>query len=148
MTTTFARKEDVNAGDIERRWYVVDASGQTLGRLATRIAMVLRGRHKPNFTPHVDVGDFVIVVNAGKVEVTGNKRATKTYYEYSGYPGGLYGSTFEELAERDPARIFEHAVSGMLPKKSRLAKKQLTKLKVYAGAEHPHAAQKPEPLPL
>ncbi len=146
MKTWVARKEDVNDGTIPRSWFVVDAEGQTLGRLATRIATVLRGRHKAIYTPHVDVGDFVIVVNAAKVAVTGNKRQAKKYYNYSGYPGGLREWTFEELIERDPARIIEHAVKGMLPK-NRLANRQITKLKVYGGATHPHQAQQPEPLP-
>lgn len=146
MGTWFARKEDVQDGTIERKWYVVDAEGQTLGRLATRIATVLRGRHKPVFTPHVDVGDFVIVVNASKVVLSGNKARTKNYYNYSGYPGGLKALTFEELVERDPQRVITHAVKGMLPK-NRLSNRQITKLKVYGGTDHPHAAQKPEPLP-
>jgi len=146
MSTWFARKEDVQDGTIERKWYVVDAEGQTLGRLATRIATVLRGRHKAIYTPHVDVGDFVIVVNAGKVAVTGKKRQTKKYYNYSGYPGGLRAWTFEDLIEKDPKRVLEHAVRGMLPK-NRLARQQITKLKVYAGGEHPHAAQQPDLLP-
>ena len=146
MSTWFARKEDVQDGTIERKWYVVDAEGQTLGRLATRIATVLRGRHKAIYTPHVDVGDFVIVVNAGKVAVTGKKRQNKKYYNYSGYPGGLRAWTFEDLIEKDPKRVLEHAVRGMLPK-NRLARQQITKLKVYAGSEHPHAAQQPDTLP-
>ena len=146
MKTWVARKEDVQNGTIERKWFVVDADGQTLGRLATRIAVVLRGRHKAIYTPHVDVGDFVIVVNAAKVAVTGNKRKAKKYYNYSGYPGGLRAWSFEELLERDPTRIIEHAVKGMLPK-NRLANRQITKLKVYGGAEHPHQAQQPDPLP-
>ena len=147
MTTWVARKEDVNDGTIPRDWWVVDAEGQTLGRIATKIAMVLRGRHKAIYTPHVDVGDFVVVVNAGKVEVTGNKRKDKKYYAYSGHPGGLRSWTFDELVTKDPKRVIEHAVRGMLPK-NRLARKQITKLKVYAGAEHPHTAQQPQPLAL
>ncbi len=145
MKTWVARKEDVQDGTIERKWWVVDAEGQTLGRLATQIASVLRGRHKPIYTPHVDVGDFVVVVNAKKVHVTGTKRQAKKYYNYSGYPGGLRAWSFEDLIERDPKRVIEHAVRGMLPK-NRLARKQILKLKVYGGADHPHAAQKPEPL--
>ena len=147
MTTWVARKEDVNDGTIPREWWVVDAEGQTLGKIATRIATVLRGRHKAIYTPHVDVGDFVVVVNAGKVNVTGKKRTDKKYYNYSGYPGGLRAWTFDELIVKDPKRVIEHAVRGMLPK-NRLARKQITKLKVYAGAEHPHAAQQPQPLAL
>ena len=146
MTTWFARKEDVEEGTIERRWFVVDAEGQTLGRLATRIAMVLRGRHKPQYTPHVDTGDFVIVVNASKVQVTGNKRLAKNYYNYSGYPSGLREVSFDELVGRDPDRVIRHAVKGMLPK-NRLSNRMITKLKVYGAAEHPHAAQQPQPLP-
>lgn len=145
MKTWVARKEDVDNGTIERKWWIVDAEGQTLGRIATQISMVLRGRHKPIYTPHVDVGDFVVVVNAKKVHVTGKKRQTKKYYNYSGYPGGLRSWTFEDLMERDPKRVIEHAVRGMLPK-NKLARKQITKLKVYAGADHPHTAQKPQPL--
>ncbi len=146
MKTWVARKEDVADGSIERNWWVVDAEGETLGRLATRIATVLRGRHKPIYTPHVDVGDFVVVVNAEKVHVTGKKRETKKYYRYSGYPGGLRSRTFEDLVESNPTRILEHAVRGMLPK-NRLARRQITKLKVYAGPAHPHAAQNPSVLP-
>jgi len=145
MKTWVARKEDVDSGALERKWFVVDAEGQTLGRISTQIAMVLRGRHKPTYTPHVDVGDFVVVVNAEKVKVTGTKRKTKKYYNYSGYPGGLRARTFEDLIEKDPQRIILHAVKGMLPK-NRLAAKQLRKLKVYAGSDHPHSAQQPEPL--
>ncbi|MBJ95324.1 MAG: 50S ribosomal protein L13 [Rickettsiales bacterium] len=145
MKTWVARKEDVNSGAIERKWFVVDAEGQTLGRISTHIAMVLRGRHKAIYTPHVDVGDFVVVINAAKVKVTGSKRKTKKYYNYSGYPGGLRAWTFEDLIEKDPKRVILHAVKGMLPK-NRLAAQQLRKLKVYAGSEHPHSAQKPESL--
>ena len=145
MKTWVARKEEVNSGAIERKWFVVDAEGQTLGRISTHIAMVLRGRHKAIYTPHVDVGDFVVVINAAKVKVTGSKRKTKKYYNYSGYPGGLRAWTFEDLIEKDPKRVILHAVKGMLPK-NRLAAQQLRKLKVYAGSEHPHSAQKPESL--
>ncbi|MCP4869976.1 MAG: 50S ribosomal protein L13 [Proteobacteria bacterium] len=145
MKTWVARKEDVENGTIERKWWIVDAEGQTLGRLATQIATVLRGRHKPIYTPHVDVGDFVVVINASKVHVTGKKRDAKKYYNYSGYPGGLRAWTFDELMTRDPKRVIEHAVRGMLPK-NRLARKQITKLKVYGGADHPHTAQAPESL--
>ena len=145
MKTWVARKEDVDSGEIERKWFVVDAEGQTLGRISTHIAMVLRGRHKAMYTPHVDVGDFVVVINAEKVKVTGTKRKTKKYYNYSGYPGGLRAWTFEDLIEKDPKRVILHAVKGMLPK-NRLAAKQLHKLKVYAGSDHPPSAQQPAPL--
>ena len=149
MSTFFARKEDVNSGDIARKWWIVDAEGQTLGRLATQVANVLRGRTKPIYTPHVDVGDFAIVINADKVKVTGRKGSQKKYYAYSGYPGGLRERTFDEQVERNAAFVIENAVKGMLPK-NRLARKQLKKLKVHNGAlpEHAYAAQKPEPLAL
>ena len=133
--------------DRERNWVVVDATGQTLGRLATRIADLLRGKRKPTYTPHVDVGDFVVVVNAEKVRVTGNKLADKRYYRHSGYPGGLRSRSLQEMLDRRPEEVIRMAVRGMLPR-NRLARKQLTKLKVYAGPDHPHAAQKPEPLEL
>jgi large subunit ribosomal protein L13 len=132
---------------IERRWYLVDAEGQTLGRLATRIADTLRGKRKPEYTPHIDTGDFVVVVNAEKVAVTGKKLEQKMYYRHSGYPGGLRARPLGEQLERRPTEVIRKAVKGMLPR-NRLARQQLTKLKVYAGAEHPHEAQKPEPLPL
>ena len=131
----------------ERHWLVVDANGQTLGRLATRIADALRGKTKPEYTPHVDTGDFVVVVNAEKISVTGNKRADKKYRRHSGYPGGLKERTLEEMLARRPEEVIRHAVKGMLPR-NRLARKQLTKLKVYAGPDHPHAAQKPTPMEL
>ena len=126
---------------------VVDANGQTLGRLATQIADALRGKRKPEYTPHVDTGDFVVVVNAEKISVTGNKRADKHYYRHSGYPGGIKVRTLEEMLERRPEEVIRIAVKGMLPR-NRLARKQLTKLKVYAGPEHPHAAQKPTPMEI
>ena len=129
----------------ERNWLVVDASGQTLGRLATRVADALRGKRKPEYTPHCDVGDFVIVVNAEKVRVTGRKLADKRYYRHSGYPGGLRSRTLAEMLERRPEEVIRLAVRGMLPR-TRLGRAQLRKLKVYAGPEHPHAAQKPEPM--
>jgi large subunit ribosomal protein L13 len=131
----------------QRDWLVVDATGQTLGRLATRIADALRGKRKPEYTPHVDTGDFVIVVNAEKISVSGNKLTDKKYYRHSGYPGGLKVRTLAEQLERRPEEVIRHAVKGMLPR-NRLARKQLTKLKVYAGPEHPHAAQKPTPMEL
>jgi len=128
--------------DRERNWLLVDATGQTLGRLATQIADALRGKRKPTYTPHVDTGDFVVVVNAEKISVTGNKRQDKRYYRHSGYPGGLKSRSLEEMLERRPEEVIRLAVKGMLPR-NRLARKQLTKLKVYAGPDHPHAAQLP-----
>ncbi|MBW3592799.1 MAG: 50S ribosomal protein L13 [Actinobacteria bacterium] len=135
------------ASDIEQRWYVVDADGQTLGRLATRIADTLRGKGKPQYTPHIDSGDFVVVVNAEKIVVTGKKLDEKLYYRHSGYPGGLRSRTLREQLDRRPTEVLRAAVKGMLPR-NRLARRQITKLKIYAGPEHPHAAQSPEPLPL
>ena len=129
----------------ERNWVVIDATGQTLGRLATRIADTLRGKHKPEFTPHCDVGDFVIVVNAERISVTGKKLDEKRYYRHSGYPGGLRSRTLAEMLERRPEEVIRKAVKGMLPR-TRLGRAQLRKLKVYAGPDHPHAAQKPEPM--
>ena len=131
----------------ERNWLVVDASDQTLGRLATQLADVLRGKHKPQFTPHCDVGDFVIVVNAEKIAVTGRKLQEKRYYRHSGYPGGLRTRTLTEMLDRRPEEVIRKAVKGMLPR-SRLGRAQLRKLKVYAGPDHPHAAQQPEPLEI
>ena len=136
-----------NSLDRERNWLLVDAEGQTLGRLATQIADALRGKRKPVYTPHVDTGDFVVVVNAEKISVTGQKRNEKMYYRHSGYPGGLKSRTLNDMLERRPEEVIRLAVKGMLPK-NRLARKQLTKLKVYAGPEHPHAAQQPKPLEL
>jgi large subunit ribosomal protein L13 len=133
--------------DRERTWLIVDASGQTLGRLATQIADALRGKRKPTYTPHVDTGDFVIVVNAEKIAVTGNKRAAKMYYRHSGYPGGLRSRSLAQMLERRPEEVIRLAVKGMLPR-NRLARKQLTKLKVYAGPDHPHAAQQPRPMEI
>ena len=129
----------------ERNWYVVDASGRTLGRLATQIADALRGKRKPEYTPHVDTGDFVIVVNAEKIAVTGDKLSQKRYYRHSGYPGGLRSRTLRDMLERRPEEVVRRAVRGMMPR-SRLGRKQLTKLKVYAGPDHPHAAQQPQPM--
>src|SRR5437588_4673875 len=129
----------------ERNWLVVDASGQTLGRLATQIADTLRGKRKPEYTPHCDVGDFVVVVNAEKISVTGNKRQDKRYYRHSGYPGGLRSRTLNDMLERRPAEVIRTAVRGMLPR-TRLGRAQLRKLKVYAGPDHPHSAQKPQPM--
>lgn len=130
---------------LEPKWYVVDAEGQRLGRLATEIAMILRGKNKPTYTPHMDTGDFVIVVNADKVVVTGRKSEQKLYRRHSGRPGGMKTETFNQLQKRIPNRIIEKAVKGMLPKNV-LGRKLFTKLKVYSSAEHPHAAQKPETL--
>lgn len=134
-------------GDVERNWYVIDATDVVLGRLASHVATLLRGKHKATFAPHVDGGDFVIVINAGKVALTGNKRETKLAYRHSGYPGGLRATRYVDLLEKHPERAIEKAVRGMLPHTS-LGRQQLTKLKVYAGAEHPHAAQQPKPFVL
>jgi len=131
--------------EIERRWYVVDAEGQTLGRLATRVADTLRGKGKPEYTPHVDSGDFVVVVNAGRIAVTGKKLDQKLYHRHSGYPGGLRSRTLRAELERRPTEVIRKAVKGMLPR-TRLARAQILKLKVYAGPEHPHVAQQPIPL--
>jgi large subunit ribosomal protein L13 len=133
--------------DRERNWFVVDAEGKTLGRLATQIADLLRGKRKAAYTPHIDTGDFVVVVNAEKVAVTGSKRTDKRYYRHSGYPGGLRSRSFQEMQERRPEEIIRLAVKGMMPR-NRLARKQITKLKIYAGPDHPHAAQKPETLEI
>ena len=140
--TTYTAKP----GEIQREWYLVDAEGKTLGRLATEIADALRGKGKPVYTPHVDTGDFVIVVNAEKIRVTGDKLAQKVYYRHSGYPGGIKSRTLGEQLQRRPEEVIRKAVKGMLPR-NRLARQQLTKLKVYAGPEHPHSAQNPQPLP-
>jgi large subunit ribosomal protein L13 len=132
-------------GEISRDWYLVDADGKTLGRLATQIADTLRGKRKPQYTPHVDTGDFVVVVNAEKIVVTGQKLDQKRYYRHSGYPGGIRSRTLREQLERRPTEVLRKAVKGMLPR-NRLARRQLTKLKIYAGPEHPHEAQSPKPL--
>jgi len=134
-------------GEVARQWYVVDADGQTLGRLATRIADTLRGKGKVQYTPHVDTGDFVIVVNAEKVAVTGNKLDQKHYHRHSGYPGGLRSRTLRQQLDRQPTEVLRKAVRGMLPR-NRLARAQMRKLKIYAGPEHPHEAQAPKPLKL
>lgn len=131
--------------DVERTWYVVDAKDQTLGRLATRIAAILKGKHKAIYAPHIDVGDFVIVINAGKVHVTGRKMEQKMYYRHSGYPGGLTEISLRDQLVKHPTRVVERAVWGMLPKNA-LGRQMFRKLKVYAGPDHPHAAQKPEVL--
>jgi large subunit ribosomal protein L13 len=132
-------------GELTRDWYVVDAEGQVLGRLATQIADRLRGKGKPGYTPHVDTGDFVVVVNAEKIAVTGNKLDAKMYYRHSGYPGGLKQRSLREQLDRRPTEVLRKAVKGMLPK-NRLANQQITKLKIYAGPDHPHEAQAPKPF--
>ena len=129
--------------EVERKWFVVDAEGQNLGRLATDIAQVLRGKHKPTFSPSVDCGDFVVVINAEKIAVTGNRLDQKMYYRHSGYPGGIRSLTLREVLDKHPERALHTAVKGMLPK-NRLGRKMIKKLKVYAGPEHPHEAQQPE----
>lgn len=133
--------------EIQREWYVVDAAGKTLGRLASEIAKILRGKHKPIYTPHVDCGDFVIVVNADKIRVTGRKLDEKMYYRHSGYPGGFKSFSLREMLARRPERVIELAVRGMLPK-NRLGRRMIKKLKVYAAPTHPHQAQQPKPLEL
>ncbi|NKB46777.1 MAG: 50S ribosomal protein L13 [Legionellales bacterium] len=130
------------AEDVKRNWLVFDAQDKVLGRLAARVAHRLRGKHKPEYTPHVDTGDYIIIVNADKIRVTGNKRSDKMYYRHSGYPGGLKSISFEKLIDKQPEKIIELAVKGMLPKNP-LGRAMFRKLKVYAGAEHPHAAQQP-----
>jgi large subunit ribosomal protein L13 len=136
-----------NPAEIERSWYIVDAEGQTLGRLASQVAAVLRGKHKPTFTPHVDCGDYVVVINAEKIHVTGQRREKKMYYRHSGYPGGITQISLADQLERYPTRPVELAVKGMLPK-NKLGRKMFKKLKVYAGTEHPHQAQQPVPMEL
>jgi large subunit ribosomal protein L13 len=133
--------------DIQPKWFVVDAQDMILGRLSTRVAHILRGKHKPTFAPHMDMGDFVIVVNAAGVKLTGNKGAQSFAHRHSGYPGGLKSVPFARLLEEKPEKLIERSVRGMLPKNT-IGRAQMNKLKVYAGPEHPHAAQKPEPLPL
>ena len=134
-------------GSVEQSWYVVDAKGKTLGRMASAIASRLRGKHKPEFTPHTDTGDFIVVVNAEKVHVTGNKAKGKIYHHHTGYPGGLKSISFEKLIEKAPEQAIELAVKGMLPKNP-LGRAMARKLKVYSGSEHPHAAQQPKALEL
>jgi large subunit ribosomal protein L13 len=145
--TPLQKTWNAKPGEVEQRWFLVDAEGRTLGRLATQIADTLRGKTKPEYTPHVDTGDFVIVVNAEKVQVTGKKLDDKIYYRHSGYPGGLKRRTLREQLERRPTEVLRAAVKGMLPR-NKLARRQLLKLKIYAGPEHPHEAQRPEPLEL
>ncbi len=144
----FAATKSVSSDQVERQWYVVDAQDLVLGRLATRIATVLRGKHKPSYTPHADTGDHVIVVNADKVMLTGRKRESKTYYRHTGYMGGIKSITADKLlASAHSDRVVRNAVRGMLPHNS-LGRQMLSKLRVYAGPDHPHASQKPEELPL
>ncbi|MDJ1172214.1 50S ribosomal protein L13 [Roseofilum sp. BLCC_M154] len=143
MTKTYLPPQE----SLDRKWYVVDAEGQRLGRLATEVANILRGKNKPTFTPHMDVGDFVVIVNAEKIQVTGKKREQKLYRRHSGRPGGMKTETFAKLQGRIPERILEKAIKGMLPKNA-LGRKLFTKLKVYAGPKHPHEAQTPEVLEL
>jgi|TARA_B100000029_G_C17021106_1_gene758608 large subunit ribosomal protein L13 len=145
MKTKFAKKEDFYNGTCKRAWWIVDAESKTLGRLATKIADTLRGKHKVIFSPHVDTGDFVIVVNAEKILVTGNKDEDKMYYRHTGYPGGIKSTKFYELQEKHPERIIEGAVKGMMPKNA-LNRRTLLRLKVYAGSTHPHESQEPQPL--
>jgi large subunit ribosomal protein L13 len=139
--------QSAKASEIERKWYVVDAAGLPLGRLASKVAHVLRGKHRPEYTPHVDTGDFVIVINAAQVRLTGNKLANKYYHRHSGYPGGLTSESYGELIKRKPEFVIERAVKGMLPKNS-LGRQMFRKLKVHAEGTHPHVAQQPEPFPL
>lgn len=139
MRTTYMAKPN----EVERKWHIIDAEGQTLGRLATEAASLIRGKHKPQFTPHVDTGDFVVVINADKIVLTGNKLQDKKYYRHSGYTGGLKVTTAQEMLAKRPERMIEKAVHGMLPK-NRLGERMKLKLKVYAGSEHPHQAQQPE----
>ena len=143
MTRTFSPKPD----DIQRNWLIIDATDVVLGRLASHAATLLRGKHKATFAPHMDSGDFVIIINADKVALTGSKLAQKLYYRHSGYPGGLTVTNYAQMVEKHPTRAVEKAIRGMLPKNS-IGRAQLTKLKVYAGAEHPHAAQQPTPYTL
>ncbi len=133
--------------DVERAWFVIDAESQTLGRLATEVARRLRGKHKAAYTPHVDTGDYIVVVNAEKVRVTGNKAVAKTYYRHTGYPGGIKATRFEDMIEKHPERVIEKAVKGMLPRNP-LGRAAFRKLKVYAGPDHPHSAQQPRSLAL
>lgn len=142
MKTYSANKETV-----ERNWYIVDATDKTLGRMASEIARRLRGKHKAEFTPHVDTGDYIVVINAEKISVTGKKRTDKVYYHHSGYPGGIKSRSFEVMLEKAPERVVEMAVKGMMPK-NKLSRSMLAKLKVYAGGEHPHSAQQPESLEI
>ena len=143
MKRTFSARNE----DVERRWFVVDAANRPLGRLASEVATRLRGKHKPEYTPHVDTGDYIVIINAAQVAVTGNKRGQKMYWRHSGYPGGIKGMNFEKMIEHAPERVVEQAVKGMLPK-GPLGRAMFRKLKVYAGGEHKHASQQPETLAL
>lgn len=145
MDTLSYKTKSLKASELDAKWFVIDADGEVVGRMCTKIADVLRGKHKPSFTPHMDCGDYVIVINAEKVRFTGNKMDQKEYQRYSGYPGGQRSLTAKELMEKKPYAIIEKAVKGMLPK-TRLGRQQFKKLFVYAGAEHPHQAQKPQEL--
>ncbi|NPA15442.1 MAG: 50S ribosomal protein L13 [Deferribacteres bacterium] len=143
MQKTYMAKQ----GEVEKKWYLVDAKDKTLGRLATQIAIILMGKHKPNYSPHVDCGDFVVVINADKVKLTGNKLDKKVYYWHTGYLGGIKSRTARQMLEEKPEFLIYHAVKGMLPKNN-LARRMLKKLKVYAGENHPHVAQNPEPIEI
>lgn len=143
MKTTFM----ANSANVERKWYLIDAEGKILGRLAAEVAKILRGKNKPTYTPHVDTGDFVIVINADKIVLTGKKLTDKTYFRHSGYPGGTTFTTAGKMLSDKPERVIEHAVKGMLPKNT-LGRQMFTKLNVYKGSEHPHQAQQPETLEL
>ena len=132
-------------GEVEREWLLIDAEDQVLGRVAAKAANILRGKHKPTYTPHVDTGDFVVIINADKIRVTGNKGEAKRYYRHSGYPGGLKSESFNDAIAKHPERVLEHAIKGMIPKTT-LGREQAKKLKVYAGPEHPHAAQQPREI--
>ena len=143
MKTYFAKKEEFT----DKKWYIIDAEGKVLGRIVTEIANILRGKNKPAYTPHVDTGDFVVVINAEKVKLTGKKMLQKVYYRHSGYIGGLKSMTAKEMLEKKPEEVIQHAVKGMLPK-NRLGRKMYKKLKVYKGTEHPHEAQEPIPLSM
>ena len=140
---TFSAKPE----SVERDWYVVDATDKTLGRLATEIARRLRGKHKPTYTPHVDTGDYIVVINASKIRVTGNKAMDKVYYRHTGHPGGIYGTTFRDMQAKHPGRALQKAVKGMLPR-GPLGYAMIKKLKVYGGEEHPHTAQQPKVLDI
>ena len=143
--TTTVRTFQAKEVDVDKKWFIVDAEGQVLGRLASNIARILRGKHKPIFTPHVDTGDYVIVVNANKVQVTGKRQEQKSYFHYSGYPGGAKVRLFKDVIKKNPEFVIEHAVKGMIPH-NRLGRRIIKKLKVYAGPTHPHTAQQPTEL--
>jgi large subunit ribosomal protein L13 len=142
MKTYIEKKENV-----EQKWWIIDAKDKVLGRVATTVASVLRGKHKPTYTPFVDMGDYVVIINAAKVKITGNKSNSKIYYRHTGYPGGIKERTFSEIMKKDPSFVIRYAIKGMLPH-NRLGRRQLLHVKIYAGEEHPHQAQKPEPLDI